>query len=45
MFRRGDIVESDGPLAVVATEGESVETAEGTEKVPDGHAAVRFGDP
>ena len=46
MFRRGDLVESDGLLAVVVvTEGEAVETDEGAEKVPDGHVAVWFGDP
>jgi hypothetical protein len=39
MFRRGL------PAVVVATEGEEVMTAEGRDKVPDGHVAVWFGDP
>ena len=46
MFQRGDFVESDGLLAVVvATEGDEVDTVEGTDKVPEGHVAVWFGDP
>ena len=46
MFQKGDFVESDGLLAVVvATEGEEVDTVEGTDKVPEGHVAVWFGDP
>jgi hypothetical protein len=37
-WRRGDIVELDGLLAVVVG-------SEGDPNVPDGHTAVWFGDP
>jgi hypothetical protein len=41
MFQRGDFVVTDGLSAVVvATEGDEVETVEGSDKVPDGHVAV-----
>ena len=46
MLRRGDLVEIDGILAVViGLAGETVETADGGELVPDDHVALWFGEP
>ncbi|AGA28294.1 hypothetical protein Sinac_4079 [Singulisphaera acidiphila DSM 18658] len=45
LHRRGDIVELDGLLGViVAVPGEIVETTLGTDRVPETHVALWFGD-
>ncbi len=46
MLRRGDLVEIDGQLAVVVgLAGETVESMDGDELVPDDHVALWYGEP